>query len=411
MNAPIPLEDALAHVAAHAPAFAQETVALEQARDRILAAPVVAATTRPDAALSAMDGYAVRCTDVDVAGRTLEVIGEVPAGRPFDGSLGPGQAVRIFTGGVLPDGADHVVMQEEAERDGSEVRFAQAYRTPRFVRPKGLDFERGDRLLDSGRRLGPGERVLLAAANVDQVTVRRPLRVGIVTGGDELVPVGTPLRRGQSVDANSFGLAGMIQDLGGVPVAIPMTRDDAKSIENALAHGSSLQGSSPQRPVTDILLVVGGASIGDRDLMRPKAFALGYVPIFERVAVRPGKPSWLAVHPDASRPPILGLPGNPASAMVCARLFLSVLMARPWQDSVTAGRLDEPLPANGPRTAFLRARRHVDNDAVVRLTAEARQDSSLVTPLAWADTLIWREANAPAAAAGTRVDILPFSAR
>ncbi|MEL6663491.1 MAG: molybdopterin molybdotransferase MoeA [Pseudomonadota bacterium] len=392
MSTLISYEEALGLIMDHAPARHTEAVPLVQAAGRSLARPIRAEIARPLAALSAMDGYAVRLADVQDAGRQLEVIGEAPAGHVFDRRVGEGEAVRIFTGGVLPHGADHVIIQEEALRDGDQITTNRAYSDPEYVRPAGLDFEKGDLLLEQGERLGAASIGLLAAGNIADVDVMLKPRVGILSNGDELKTAGSDLAPGEIPDANLPALSAAIRDWGGEPVDLGRAGDSASAIQDRIVASQDI----------DIFLPIGGASVGDHDLMRPAFKTLGFEPVFERVAVRPGKPTWLSKKRESL---VLGLPGNPASAFVCARLFLRPLLTG-QPNAMLPAATETPMPENGPRAHFMRAAVSVSDDGRLVANVAGNQDSSLIRPLVQSNALLYRAPHAPALDTGEPAPII-----
>lgn len=396
MTGLISVDEAFARLARHRVLPRTERVSLADAQGRMLAEPVSAAVSRPPADVSAMDGYAVRLADVSQAGARLRVIAEAPAGAPFEGHLSDGETVRIFTGGALPKGADHIVIQEDAVRDGDFITCNDGYSTPQFVRRAGLDFKHGETLLDAGTRLGPAELALIAAANIADVAVGRRIRVGILTNGNELMPPGSKLAPGQIVNSNPYSLGAMIRDWGGEPVDLGTAQDTLDSIAAHIGRAEDI----------DIFLPVGGASVGDYDLMRPAFAAAGFSPVFEKIAVRPGKPTWFSER-DGQR--VLGLPGNPASAMVCAELFLKPLITGKAHRFVKAAAAQD-VSANGPREHYMRAA--ITNGEDGRLTADpaANQDSSLIRPFLTSAGLVRRNPDSPAVKAGDLVDLLMIRA-
>lgn len=369
-----------------------DSLPVADAQGHTLAQAITAKVSRPPNAVSAMDGYAVRLADVSEAGARLEVIGEAPAGAPFAGTIGKGQAVRIFTGGEIPEGADHIVIQEDVSREDKLVTCRNAYDTSAYVRPAGMDFRTGDPLLEAGTRLEAAELALIAAANHGKVPVWRKLRVGILANGNELKAPGSDLAPGEIVNSNPAGLAALIRGWGGEPVDLGIADDSMESIRNSVETASHI----------DIFLPVGGASVGDHDLMRPAFAAEGFEPVFAKIAVKPGKPTWFSTRGNQR---VLGLPGNPASALVCAHLFLQPLLNRSGLPQVPA-RLASPLKANGAREQYLRAEVHVSEDGVLLTKAADNQDSSLITPFIKAGGLIRRRPDAPALETGETVDLL-----
>lgn len=391
----IALDEALALLLDGYDLIGTERVALADAARRILAAPIVAAHDQPPAPLSAMDGFAVRSADVAV-GAVLRLVGESPAGAPFAGSVGTGECVAIATGGVVPAGADRVVMQEHATRDGDRVTITDAS-GPAFVRPAGMDFTSGQRLLEPGATITPAALGLIAAAGLASVEVARRPRVAIIASGDELREPGEALQPGAMFNSAAFPLAALVEAWGGEAVRVATLPDDLKA---SIAGIGAVTGA-------DLFVTIGGASVGQRDLLRPAFEALGAVIAFDRIAVVPGKPSWHARLPD--RRAVLGLPGNPSSAFVCAHLLLrpllAVLTGRDPAPPLVRARLADPLPDNGLREAWHRATLTIE-DGIAFIRADARQDSGLQTPLAAANALLRRPANAPAAAAGELVDVM-----
>ena len=381
-----------------------ESVSIDRCGGRILATDVHAERAQPPSPVSAMDGYAIRLADA-APGAELNVIGDAPAGAPFAGRLGPGEAIRIATGGVLPQGTDHVVIQEHVERLGDHIRIVEweAATPPSYVRLAGCDFVAGELLARSGEVITPALHALLAAANLASVHVSVRPRVAILPNGDELCEPGACLAPGQIVNSASYALADLITMWGGHAVRLPILPDDPAASEEMM-RTLDLD--------VDVLVTIGGASVGDRDILRPLLVKLGAELLFERIAVQPGKPTWNARFPDGRI--VLGLPGNPASAVVCAQLLLKPLLYRltgRGMDEATAmvsARLDEALDANGQRETFLRAQLSVDCEGSVRASALPRQDSSLVTILASANALIRRIPHAPPAAVDELVEVLPI---
>jgi molybdopterin molybdotransferase len=393
MSGLISVDKALAFLAQHALTLPVQTVPLAAALGATLAAPVTAKVSRPPAAVSAMDGYAVRLSDVGAPSARLRVIGDAPAGRPFGGTVGKGEALRIFTGSVIPDGADHVVIQEDADRNGDTLVCHKAYDTAQFVRAVGIDFSEGDELLSAGDLVGPAGLSIAAAANHGRLSIFRRPHVGILANGDELRAPGSVLEPGQIVNSNPEGLGALIRQWGGEPVDLGVADDTMESIRTKIDAA----------PDIDIFLPVGGASVGDHDLMRPAFADAGFTPVFEKVAVKPGKPTWFSTRGDQR---VLGLPGNPASAFVCAHLFLRPLIEGGMRRALVNARSVTALPGPGRRETYLRAVVHVDSDGVLRVEAAVNQDSSLIRPFLTANALIRRLADAPPVAAGHPVEIL-----
>jgi molybdopterin molybdotransferase len=394
--------DALARVLDGVAPLPAEDVALADAHRRVLAADLTALRTQPPADVSAMDGYAVRSADVAPAPARLRVIGEVAAGRPFDGTIGPGEAARIFTGGVLPRGADTVVIQERTTRDGACLTVTAPTTAGRNVRARGLDFAHGAVLLPAGRRLSDRDLALAAAMNHPTVPVRRVPRVAVLATGDELVAPGTVPAPGQIVYSNGFALAALARAQGGEVVDLGIVPDRVDATIAAIDRAAH------QR--ADILVTTGGASVGDYDLVQPSLAARGMTLSFWKVALRPGRPM---MHGSLGAMRVLGLPGNPVSAYVCGFLFLVPLIRRLLGDADVGAAtemavLGRDLRANDERADYLRARLARAPDGGLIATPFAVQDSSMVALLAEADCLVIRQPYAPAAPAGSPCTIVKF---
>ncbi len=392
----IGVEEALALIARHAIDTGHETVTIGQAAGRIAAVPLIAAIAQPASALSAMDGYAVRLQDVARPGAILRVIGESAAGNPFVGRLAAGEAVRIFTGAVLPASADHILIQEDVIRADGNVTYDGSDSAPRLVRPAGGDFAKGDTLFNAGQRIGPAQILVAAAAGHGHLVVRRRPGIALLANGNELKHPGAPLAAGETVNSCAPALAALFESWGCDVTDLGIAADDIADISGRIAGSAD----------ADLIVPIGGASVGDHDHMHAAVRGHDFESIFARVNVRPGKPTWfgrIASH-SGRRQYILGLPGNPASAFVCAHLFARPLLAMPPLPAVTA-RLTVALPQNGPRETYLRAIHRADSDGQFETRAHDRQDSGLVTPFLSATCLIPRAANAPAIAVGERVEI------
>ena len=399
------VEDALARVLDGVEATAPETVAVDAAHGRVLAAPLAALLTQPPFPASAMDGYAVRAADVARLPATLTVIGTVAAGHPYSGRIGPGEAVRIFTGAPIPDGADALVIQENAVQDGDTVVVREGAVEAEHIRPTAMDFCAGDTLLAAGRRLGPRELSLAAAMGHGALAVRRRPRVAILATGDELVPPGVRPGAGQIVASNQLCIAGIAQAAGAEVRQLGIARDTREDLARHIAQAADVANGA------DVLVTIGGASVGEHDLVAPVLAERGLALAFWKINMRPGKPLMFG-RLGALR--VLGLPGNPASATVGARLFLLpliwALLGRPVAACVRpiAARLAVPLEANGARQHYMRAASTPGDDGVLEVVTFPDQHSSLVTPLAQADCLLIRPPHAPALAAGSMVPVLPL---
>ena len=398
----MPVEEALERVlAAVAAPTEPEEVALAEAFGRTLALDVVSRCVQPPFANSAMDGYALRAADAERAPARLMVVGESAAGRPFTERVGPGEAARIFTGAQLPEGADAVVMQEVVRREGATVILAAPVTPGDHVRAAGGDFDAGEIMLCAGRRLTPRDVALAAAANHPTLPVRRRPRVAILAAGDELVAPGAMLGPAQIVGSNTFAVAGIVAAAGGAPIDLGIAADDPAALADSAAKAIAKRG--------DVLATLGGASVGDHDLMRQALLDAGMDLGFWRVGMRPGKP---LIHGRLGATIVLGLPGTPTSSTLCALLFLRPLIRALLGDPDAGADPSEParlavaLPANGERSDYARATLALAADGLAAVTPIASQDSSLVKALARADALLVRAPNAPAAAAGEECRII-----
>jgi molybdopterin molybdotransferase len=393
------LEAALARLLDGVGPLAVETVPLVAAAGRFLAGALVARRTQPPADVSAMDGYALRFADLP---GPFTVVGEAVAGQPLPRRVETGEAVRIFTGAHLPQGADTVAVQEDAERDGPRLRFpgGRPAHAAAHVRARGLDFAAGDAIGEAGARVTPALIGLAAAAGHAALPVHRAPLIALLATGDELVPPGTVPGPGQIVSANGAMLAALFAAAGAVVTDLGIARDSPTALAAAIGRA---QGH-------DLIVTIGGASVGDHDLVKPALEAAGAELAFWRVAIRPGKPLF-AGRLGAMR--VLGLPGNPASAFVCAHLFAVPLIRRLLGDPATPAdpipaRTTTDLRANGPRRDFLRARLRT-GPAGAEVTVADRQDSSLVSVLAASNALVVRPEQAGPLSAGSTVPVLTFS--
>ncbi len=374
-----------------------EIVALPEAWGRVSASPIQARLTQPPTDMSAMDGYALRAVD-GRAGARLALAGHAPAGRPFTGQIGANQTVRLFTGSVVPDGADCVLPQEDVERDGGWITVREAAQAGRHIRRAGQDFRQGDTLVPGGVRLGARAIGLIAAGNHPWIAVHRQPRIAILATGDEVVLPGEPLAVGSIVSSNAHALAALVRAGGGVPVVLPIAPDDPAAIASVADRLSGI----------DLLLTTGGASVGEHDLVQASLATRGFNLDFWRIAMRPGKPLLFGQLGDV---PVLGLPGNPVSAFVCAVLFLLPALARlgglPGHAApAIEARLAAPVTANDHRADYLRATLSTDQAGGLVATPFDRQDSSLLQVLASAGCLVLRAPHAPALPAGTAVSVL-----
>ncbi len=381
-----------------------ELLPLHQTLGRTLAEALVALRTQPPLAVSAMDGYAVRAEDLAALPIKLKLIGESAAGHGFDGALKRGESVRIFTGAPVPDGADAILIQENAKAEGSEVEPLQSVAAGRYVRPAGLDFKEGQLLLPAGTRLGPSEIALAAAMNHAKAPVVRRPRVALLATGDELVKPGEPIGPNQIVASNSFAVGALVEVAGGEVIDLGIAGDDFAALEAGIRAARDSQ--------ADILVTLGGASVGDHDLVKTALTKEGMELGFWRVAMRPGRP---LIHGKLGAMSILGLPGNPASAIVCGLLFLMPMIRamngdpRAEVEALETAVLGAALRANDARQDYLRATfTSTDAGLPVALPFEA-QDSSLLRVFAQSQCLIVREPEAPAAKAGDLCKVIKLT--
>ncbi|HXA21282.1 MAG TPA: gephyrin-like molybdotransferase Glp [Acetobacteraceae bacterium] len=393
----ISVEEARERILADLHATTGEVVALANAWGRVTAAPVIARLTQPPADVSAMDGYALRAGD-GTLGATLAVIGSAPAGHPFAGTVGPGQAVRIFTGSVVPQGADAILLQEDASAAGTEVRVNEAVTTGRHVRRAGQDFAAGDAVIPTGRRITARDVGLAAAANHPWLTVHRRPRVAILATGDEIAMPGEPIPSGGIVSSNSHALAALVRAAGAEPVVLPIALDTRQAVA---AVADAIHG-------VDMLVTTGGASVGDHDLVIEGLKTRGLELDFWQIAMRPGKPLLFG---RLGLVPVLGLPGNPVSALVCSILFLvpalgrlSGLPAAP--PPVSQAATGTALRANDHRADHLRATVSTNSQGRIVATAFPVQDSAMLRWLAKADVLILRPPHASALPKGAEVSVI-----
>lgn len=393
------VDEAVARISAAFQPLKPESVSISEAVGRILSEDIVAQSDQPPAPMSAMDGYAVRAADATSVPKELKVIGTAPAGRPFKGVVGEGCAVRIFTGGVVPDGADSIVIQEDTEIRDDVVLVREAPRPGQHVRAQGLDFKSGDTLRTKGTRLSARDVALLAAADCALVNVVCKPRVAFVATGDELSRPGERRTKGGVVASSTIALKAFVEKWGGTAIDLGIFPDKPE----AFAELPNLARDA------DLIVTQGGASVGDHDLVQSALKPFGFELDFWKIAMRPGKP---LIFGRLNQTPLLGLPGNPVSAMVCAILFLrpavAAMLGTEYRPPMGKARLGAPLKANGVRQDYIRTR-IISYDGARIAEPFALQDSSMQKIFAEADGLIVRAPHAPAVAKGDEVDVLMLS--
>lgn len=397
----LPVDEAMRRLLeAAVPVTESETLPLAECDGRVLSADLTARLTQPPFDASAMDGYALRSADAAAIGSVLTVIGQAAAGHAFTGTVGEGQAVRIFTGAPVPQGADTILIQEDAEvLEGGKIRTAFDVTAGRHIRPRGQDFTEGEAALTAGRELGFADVTLAAAMNHAALTVYRRPRIAILATGDELLPPGSAPQPAQIIASNTFGVAALARQAGAEVLDLGIIADDDRLIRAAIGKAVAAK--------VDVLVTLGGASVGDHDLVQAALKAEGMQLDFWRIAMRPGKPLMVG---SIGAMQVLGLPGNPVASLVCGLLFLepllrSIARRAPLQRTATA-RTATPLKANDHRQDYLRARFSTDENGLLVAEAHAKQDSSMMKILAHSDGLIVRPPNAPAAAAGTECPVI-----
>ena len=400
-NSLLPVKDARTRILAVLKTTRPETVPLAEALGRVLAEEAIARLTQPPADLSAMDGYAVRAADIAGVPVRLRVVGSAPAGGAYQSRLEAGEAVRIFTGAPLPHGADAVIIQEDTARDGDIVIVNETATAGRHVRTTGLDFRTGDTGMPVGRNLSPADIAFAAAMNLPMLSVYKRPVIAFFSTGDELVRPGSEPGPNQIISSNNDGLAALILEAGGIPCDLGIARDEVDDIRSTAQRAKH----------ADMLVTVGGASVGEHDLVREALTPDGLDIDFWKIAMRPGKPLMFGMYGEL---PMLGLPGNPVSALVCATLFLRPAIARMQGGEsalpTTIAHLGESLPANGNRENYIRAGLdHVAGELPVATPFEM-QDSSMLSALSNASCLIIRPPHADEAKAGSTVTVLPLRA-
>lgn len=395
----LPVADALAKVLEGAEPGGAEAVSLHDAAGRVLASPLVALRTQPPFDASAMDGYAVRAEDVAAVPARLRVIGEAPAGRLFGGTVKEGETVRIFTGAPVPEGADTILIQENALK--SEDGFIEAtvpVAAGRHIRRRGLDFFEGQEILPAGRVLDPAALALAASANHPALPVVKRPRIAIIATGDELLPPGSKTGPDQIISSNAYGVAAVAKSIGAEALDLGIAPDQHEAIATLVRK--ALQSE------VDVIVTLGGASVGDHDLVQEVLSSEGMALDFWRIAMRPGKPLMFG---RLGNTRVLGLPGNPVASLLCSHLFLKPLLAHlgglPHQPDIREAVLDAPMAANDLRQDYVRARLEYRGDRLVATPFEI-QDSSMLRTLAASQALIVREPYAPAAESGSLCRVL-----
>ncbi len=393
----ISVDEARARILAPLAPTAPEIVPLAAAWNRVTAAPIAARLTQPPQDVSAMDGFALRAADGGL-GASLRVVGSAPAGHPWEGQLATGEALRLFTGSIVPQGADCIALQEDAAREGDTVILREAAVAGRHIRRAGQDFAAGEVLIPAGKRLNARDIGLIAAGNHPWVAVHRRPRVALLATGDEIALPGEPIPPGGIVSSNTHALAALVAACGGEALVLPVAADSREALIAAAAAAAG----------TDLLVTTGGASVGDHDLVQTVMREVGLVVDFWQIAMRPGKPLMAG---RLGAIPMVGLPGNPVSSLVCAILFLLPVIQRlsglPAAAPPTMqARLGAPLAANDHRADHLRATLATDGEGRLVATAFPRQDSAMLRVMARAQALILRPPHAPAQAEGAVVEII-----
>lgn len=399
----LPVEEALNRILAKIPVMDIEEIEIRYATGRILREDICATRSQPPSDGSAMDGYAYSHADQNETGKThFKIIGEAPAGKPFEKKLSAGEAIRIFTGGAMPQGADTVIMQENTKvsEDGLILTINESQVFARHVRKKGNDFNKGDVLLKAGRRLSPRDIGVIAMANVSKIRVSKKPTIALLSTGDELQMPGEAKNESEIVNSNSPMLAGLIEKAGGIALELGIARDNKASIIEKVSGFKD----------ADMLITIGGASVGDYDIVAPTLEELGFVVDFWKIAMRPGKP---VIFGELDGKPVLGLPGNPVSAMVGGALFLVPILDRYLnchQSSLKEIKAfsNSDIKENGNRQAYLRAQLSYSSDGKIMVQNMTSQDSAALLSFSNSDGLIIRPIGSPAISKGTLVSVLVF---
>ena len=401
MSTLIPVAEARQRLIESLKPLATDSVPLMEAVGRVLAEDVKAHVTHPPSDVSAMDGYAVRAADVAAIPARVSLVGESAAGHPWSGTVQAGQAVRIFTGAHVPNGADAIVIQEDTDASGTAITIKESSHVGRHIRPAGQDFKTGDVMLRAPRRLTARDIGLAGAGNNAHLRVYRRPRVGVLSTGDEVAMPGERVGAHQIVSANGPSICAFVRSLGGIDVHLGVVRDETLALRTALDRAEPL----------DMLVTSGGVSVGARDLMKQTLSTDDFALAFHKIAMRPGKPLLFG---HLKGLPIMGLPGNPVSAIVCAILFLGPALERLQglpgaAPALTPARLGTDMKQNDGREDYVRATITRASDGSLIATPFAKQDSGMISTLAQSDALIVRPPQAPAAKAGDGISILVLS--
>lgn len=396
----ISVAEARARVLENLTTMPPEVVALDNAHGRVLAADVVARVTQPPFDVSAMDGYAVRAQDVSEVPVTLSLVGASAAGGRHEGDVGPGQAVRIFTGAPVPPGADAIIIQEDTAASDGTVTVRESAKAGTYIRRAGLDFSEGDVGVRAGDRLTARQVGLAAAMNVPWISVASRPRVGLIATGDEIVRPGENIGSNQIVSSNALALAGLIRATGGIAVDLGIARDNVDSLRSIAAGARAV----------DMVVTLGGASVGEHDLIRQVLGDEGLELDFWQIAMRPGKPLMFG---SIAGKPMMGMPGNPVSSLVCGLLFLRpAILAMLGVSRIALPEIDvrlgQTLKANDQREDYLRCTLASDENGHTIASPFTVQDSSMLTRLALADCLVIRPPHAPEAPAGSNARAIPL---
>ena len=389
----ISVKEAIELISKYSPQLSREVTPVSHAIERRLAEDLVAGVSKPPTDVSAMDGYAVRLADVTSPGARLQVVGEAPAGKPYAGTIETGTALRVFTGSAMPRGTDHVVIQENVERHSDAIIVHDAYPSPAHIRKAGSDFQTEETIIQAETILTPYALGIALAINHTHVSVFKKPKVAIIANGNELKPAGSKLNFGDIINSNSSTVCALAEKWGATSQDLGIAKDSVEAIQSKLDIADD---------DTDVFVVIGGASVGDYDYTKQAFAASGFELIFNKVLVKPGKPTWFA---QRGKQLVLGLPGNPASAFVCANLFLRPLLQKHKKLKLLNARTSKTLPRGGQREEFLRASA-LNDGAELWVTIAEKQDSSRMMPFLKSNCLVRRPAHAEERSTGDIVDIL-----